>query len=286
MYYTIFSLNTGQIVSIKRAGNHYTSYFLNNELGMMPSEDQNSGDNIRTQYILQHLDSNGDQIYIQDNQLFEPDIYLYEPDVQLFEPDVHVYDAPKQLFESETVSLDSNGDPEYDSNGDLIMIPGDPILDSNGDFVYAPLKESIDANGNFIYTQGPPLLDENGDLIYKKGPPLLDSNGDHVFQLGDPILDSNGDPTYEQVPYRTVENRPVSSITINKTSIIANDTDQAVISNIPNPSDVKITDDGETSVMEVTDGTLNIKSTTGTTIDIFIESTFPEQDFITQVIAT
>jgi len=49
--------------------------------------------------------------------------------------------------------------------------------------------------------------------------------------------------------------RPIMPCLINKTSIIANNIDAAIISNLPNPSTVYV--DGQTLIVE--DGTLSIK---------------------------
>lgn len=111
------------------------------------------------------------------------------------------------------------------------------------------------------------------------------------------ILDDNIDPTiftgvfpsdthYIDTVGDILTSRPASSTSIDKTAITADGVDEAIISSIPNPSTVVITDSLGPQTVTVTDGTLEISSLVADTITIEGSGGFPELDFNFTVTAT
>ena len=88
------------------------------------------------------------------------------------------------------------------------------------------------------------------------------------------------------VTNETLSTRPTNNSSVSPSSVTANGAEEAVITNIPNPSDVLVILEGSNvSTVEVTDGTLELTFEDAGEYTIKIES-FPTKDIELTVTAT
>jgi len=112
-----------------------------------------------------------------------------------------------------------------------------------------------------------------------------DDGGNFAALEGAEYKLENGREFYVDVATGDVIARPDGATTIDKTTITADGVDVAVISNIPDPSEVEIRSGIGVQLKTVTDGFLNITAEEADTIVVLVSGVFPIKDKLHEVTA-